>query len=198
MGERTQLKRRSNLMTAFAHVAPNKEKSIVRAHVFAAATAAVLVFSPAAFAQHQSQFGTADDAKAMLWKVVAAVNADKARALDMFNNGEGGFLDRDLYPFCANVSDGKLVANSPNARQLLGQDVRTLKDTRGKPFGWEQFTAALRPEGELIEVSYLIPNSGVHRTPLLKTTFTTRAGDLVCGVGYYPTATSWTFENPSL
>ena len=36
--------------------------------------------------------------------LVAAVKADKAGALDMFNRGEGGFLD--LHPFCANVSDG--------------------------------------------------------------------------------------------
>ena len=32
----------------------------------------------------------------MLTKAVAAVKADKAKARDMFNKGEGGFLDRDL------------------------------------------------------------------------------------------------------
>jgi hypothetical protein len=37
-----------------------------------------------AFAQQTSQFGTADEAKAMLLKAVAAVKADKAKALDMF------------------------------------------------------------------------------------------------------------------
>ena len=62
------------------------------------------MFSPTAFAQKTG--GTADEAKAMLMKAVAAVKADKAKALDMFNKGEGGFLDRDLYVFCANVSDG--------------------------------------------------------------------------------------------
>ena len=36
----------------------------------------------------------------MLMKAVAAVKEDKAKALDMFNKGEGGFLDRDLYVFC--------------------------------------------------------------------------------------------------
>ena len=30
---------------------------------------------------------------------------DKAKALDMFNKGEGGFKDRDLYVFCANASE---------------------------------------------------------------------------------------------
>jgi predicted membrane protein len=54
------------------------------------ASAAVLMFSPAAFAQQTG--GTADEAKAMLMKAVAAAKADKAKALDMFNKGEGGFL----------------------------------------------------------------------------------------------------------
>jgi hypothetical protein len=37
----------------------------------------------------------------MLERAVAALIEDKAKALDMFNNGEGGFKDRDLYVFCA-------------------------------------------------------------------------------------------------
>ena len=43
-------------------------------------------------------------------KAAAAVKADKAKAIDMFNKGEGGFLDRDLYVFCGNVSDAITVA----------------------------------------------------------------------------------------
>jgi hypothetical protein len=35
----------------------------------------------------------------MLDKAVAAVKADRAGAIAMFLKGEGGFLDRDLYPF---------------------------------------------------------------------------------------------------
>ena len=47
-------------------------------------------------------YGTSEEAKAMLEKAVAAMKRDKAKALDMFNKGEGGFKDRDLYVFCAN------------------------------------------------------------------------------------------------
>jgi hypothetical protein len=72
-----------------------------------AASVAALMLSAAAFAQ---QGGTAPEAKAMLDKAVAAVKADKTKALDQFNNREGGFSDRDLYVFCANVADAKLVA----------------------------------------------------------------------------------------
>ena len=42
-----------------------------------------------------ADFGTAEEAKAMLERAVAAVKEDKAKALDLFNNGEGGFKDRD-------------------------------------------------------------------------------------------------------
>ena len=34
---------------------------------------------------------------------VAAVKEDKAKALDMFSKGEGGFKDRDLYVWCAEL-----------------------------------------------------------------------------------------------
>ncbi len=47
----------------------------------------------------QQSGGTADEARAMLMKAAAAVKADKAKALDMFNKGEGGFLDRDFMSF---------------------------------------------------------------------------------------------------
>ena len=152
--------------------------------MIAAVSAAVLMFSPTAFAQQTS--GTADEAKAMLMKAVAAVKADKTKALDMFNKGEGGFLDRDLYVFCGNVSDGKSVAlGNPNAKQLLGVDSRTLKDATGKPFGVELYAAYQKPEGEITEVSYMFPRPGADKTPVPKVSLVTRVGDLGCGVGYY-------------
>src|SRR4051812_7178749 len=75
----------------------NRRKLMVRTFMVAAVSIAALALSATAFAQ---QSGTAAEAKAMLMKAVAAVKADKAKALDMFNKGEGGFLDRDLYVFC--------------------------------------------------------------------------------------------------
>ena len=54
-------------------------------------------------------FGTAAKPKLCL-RAVAAVKEDKAKALDMFNNGEAGFKDRDLYVWCANASDGIVTA----------------------------------------------------------------------------------------
>jgi signal transduction histidine kinase len=121
----------------------------------------------------------------MLLKAVAAVKADKTKALDMFNKGEGGFLDRDLYPFCSNTNDGKILAlANPNAKQLIGTDARNLKDSTGKAYGQELFAAGQKPEGEITEVSYLFARPG-DPAPVAKVSFVTRVGDIYCGVGYY-------------
>lgn len=65
-----------------------------RGVIVAAAAAAVLTLSATAFAQ--LDHGTADEAKAMLTKAAAALKADKAKTLDLINEGKGGYLDRDL------------------------------------------------------------------------------------------------------
>lgn len=147
------------------------------------ALAGALALSGAALAQ--AKYGTAAEAEAMLEKAVAAVKADKAKALDMFNKGEGGFLDRDLYPFCGDASDGKILAvANPHAKQNIGKDVRELKDATGKAYGQELFEAAQEPEGTINEVSYQFPRPGDPKpTPMV--TFVTRVGDMFCGVGYY-------------
>jgi len=147
-------------------------------------SAAVLMLPAATFAQ-QSQFGTAQEAKAMLDKAVAAVKTDKTKALATFNGGEGGFLDRDLYPFCFDAGDGKFVAVGPNAKQLLGTDVRALKDPAGKPYGLELYAAAQNLGDQITEVSYMFTRPGGDKAQVPKVTFVARAADLGCGVGHY-------------
>jgi hypothetical protein len=159
---------------------------MMRTFVFGVVSAAVLALSPTAFAEPKSQYGNADEAKAMLMKAVAAVKADKAKAIEMFNKGEGGFLDRDLYVFCANVGDGKIVAQgNPNKKDLIGQDQRSLKDSTGKNFGVEMYAAGQKPDGQITEVRYTFPKPGADPTPVPKVSYVTKARDLVCGVGYY-------------
>jgi hypothetical protein len=154
---------------------------MLRKLVIGALSAMAVLFSTTAFAQ-----GTAAQAKAMLEKAVVALKADKAKTLDVINKGEGGFLDRDLYVFCFNLSDGKTVAlANNNAKQLIGVDVRTNKDATGKAYGPELYAAAQKPEGQISEVSYMFPKPGSDTTPVAKTSFVTKVGDLGCGVGYY-------------
>ena len=158
---------------------------MVRKFVIAAPSAAVIALSPAAFAQQTG--GTADEAKAMLMKAIAAVKADKAKALDMFNKGEGGFRDRDLYVFCAKASDGTIVAiGNPNLKQALGMDVRAGQNSTGEAFGAEIYAAIQKPEGQITEVSYMATKPAGDDTPVAKVTLVTRADDEIgCGVGYY-------------
>jgi Single Cache domain 2 len=126
-----------------------------------------------------AQYGTAEEAKAMLNKAVAAVKEDKTKALDMFNAGEGGFKDRDLYVFCANASDGILTAHPYGQR---GKQLREILGKKGYPLGQEIMQKAA--EGTIKEVTYWWPRPGSDK-PLEKTTFYTKAGDQICGVGYY-------------
>ncbi len=119
----------------------------------------------------------------MLDKAVAAVKSDRDVALAMFNKGEGGFRDRDLYPFCMRASDGRGVAGPVYV--LSGTDTKTLADLTGKVYGQEIYAAAQKPEGQITEISYMAPKPGTTAPPFPKVSFVTRVGDLGCGVGYY-------------
>jgi hypothetical protein len=152
-----------------------------RSIIVAATAVAVLTLTANAFAQ---QLGTADEAKAMLMKAVAALKADRDVTLGMINKGEGGLRDRDLYVFCVRMSDGKQLASGAVVPPI-GTDQRTLKDSTGKAFGLELYAAGQKPEGEITEVSYMFPKPGTTAPPVSKTSFVTRVGDLGCGVGYY-------------
>ena len=156
---------------------------MLRTLIIGGLSTAALTITTAAFAQ-QAQLGSADEAKAMLLKVVAAVKADRDVALAMFNKGEGGFRDRDLYPFCFRITDGKYVAN-PALAVSAGTNTHTLKDPTGKVFGEELYAGAQKPEGQITEVSYMFPKPGTTAPAVPKVSFVTRVGDLGCGVGYY-------------
>ena len=139
--------------------------------------AVVLVLFTAASVQ-AAELGTAEEAKAMLEKAVAAVKENKAKALDMFNKGEGGFKDRDLYVYCANASDGIFTAHPT----LKGKQLRDIKGKHGAPLGETIMENAT--EGTIKETTYWWPRPGSDK-PLEKTTFYTKAGDQICAVGYY-------------
>jgi hypothetical protein len=139
--------------------------------------AALLVFvaSTSALA---AQFGTEEEARAMLERAVGALKENKEKALDMFNKGEGGFKDRDLYVFCANASDGVLTAHP----YLKGEHLQDIVGKKGYPLGQEIMRTAT--EGQIKQVTYWWPRPGSD-TPLEKHTFFTKVGGQNCGVGYY-------------
>jgi hypothetical protein len=99
-----------------------------------------------------AEYGTADEAKAMLERAVAAVKEDKAKAVDIFNKGEGGFKDRDLYVWCAD-SDG-IVTATPYWNK--GKQVKDIKGKHGAPFGETT-------EGTIKETTYWWPRPGTDK-----------------------------------
>jgi signal transduction histidine kinase len=153
-------------------------EQIMRQLFFATMLAASTFTSATTFAQ-SPQFGTAAEAKAMLDKAVAAMTADKAKALEMFSKGEGGFKDRDLYVACGGP-DGKVTAHINPAR--IGLDIKEFKDSTGKLFGAELLNVS---EGKVTEVSYLFPRPGANTTPVQKVSYATKIGDTMCMVGFY-------------
>ena len=127
-----------------------------------------------------ADFGTAEEAKAMLERAVAAVKEDKAKALDMFNKGEGGFKDRDLYVFCANASDGIITAHPYGE---WGKQLRNIEGMHGARLGETIMQNAT--EGTIKETTYWWPHFPTGHEVREKTLFYTKVGDQICGVGYY-------------
>ncbi len=96
----------------------------------------------------------------------------------MFNDAGGAFRDRDLYVFCANAADGIETAH-PTAK---GEQLRDIKDVNGFAFGETILDTATA--GTVSEIDYYWPRPGSDK-PVAKSTFYTKVGDQVCGVGYY-------------
>lgn len=154
---------------------------MLRNLAFAIGLAAMSVpFTPTSAPAAESQFGTEKEARQMLDRAVAALKKDEQKALDMFNKGEGGFRDRDLYVFCANASDGTITAHaSPSMR---GEHLQDIVGKKGYPLGKEIMQNAT--EGKVKEVTYWWPRPGEDK-PLQKRSFYTKVKDQDCGVGYY-------------
>src|SRR5215469_8750023 len=85
------------------------------------------------------QFGTGEEARAMLDRAITALKTDEARALRAFgdtNNKQ--FHDRDLYVSCFNTSDGKFTVFP--GLGMIGIDVRTFR-LGDDPIGQRAFDA---------------------------------------------------------
>jgi len=141
-------------------------------------SASVALSLPVSGQAARAKYGTEKEAKVMLERAVVALKANKQQALDMFNKGEGGFRDRDLYVFCANASDGILTAHP----YLKGEPLTPIVGKKGYPLGKEIMQNAA--EGKIKRVSYWWPRPGSDKA-LQKRSYYTKAAGQNCGVGYY-------------
>jgi hypothetical protein len=126
----------------------------------------------------EAEFGTPDEARAMLIRAAAAMKADKTGAIDKFNYNDAQFRDRDLFVFCFNRHDGKFTAHEA----FVGWDVRTLRDPNGKAFGAEIYADA--QADRITEVSFTSPQPSSTKLAV-KRAYVMRIGDQVCGVSAY-------------
>ena len=131
----------------------------------------------ASTAVYAADYGTPEEAKAMLESTVTQMESDKEQTIAQIN--EGAIKDRDLYPYCAGP-DGMFTAH-PNA-DVRAMNLKDLKDKEGNAFGEEIYEKA--EEGEIVEVEYMWPRPG-EEEPVEKVVYVTKVDDQVCGVGYY-------------
>ena len=140
------------------------------------------ILSPAAVAQQPHS--DAATARSMLERAIRELQVDRAAALRMFADPSAfRALGGQIYVSCFDRITGKLATG-----QNTGADVRSLKDKNGRAWGQEVYDVGQRPEGEIVELSYMAPKPGPDRTEVPKTSFVARVPntELVCGVGYYP------------
>jgi hypothetical protein len=144
---------------------------------FAFATFFLILTAASAIAE---TFGSAEEARAMLDRAVAALKSNEANALRELNDPDNKeFHDRDLYVSCFNIADGKFTA-APSA--MLGTDIRTF-NVGDNPIGQRAFDAIQgTPEGNVVTMDFNFPKAG---KPAVKQSLETRIGNQGCGVAYY-------------
>ena len=125
------------------------------------------------------EFGTEDEAKAMLDRAVNLINFNELFALEAMTEGSGGFIEKDLYPFCAN-SKGVLVGHPVN----VGFDLLDFVDSDGKNVGEEFLKVAKK--NEINKVTYKLARITTdEEQELEKTALVTKVKNYICAVGYY-------------
>jgi cytochrome c len=126
----------------------------------------------------QDSRGTADEAKAMVAKAIAAFDTDAAAALTAITAPSKTFIDRDLYVFVFDKE--KLVAHGFDEK-LVGTKPDTLVDVNGKKFGVE-FIEKATPEGVWVDYVWRDPISG---KDVAKSSWVVAHKDHVFGTGIY-------------
>ena len=132
-------------------------------------------------------YGTKEEAKELLLRATNLLKADEILGLTMMTVQTGGFIVKDLYPFCF---DTKLTIVSHPYN--LGASMQDLKDINGNSV--PEIIMANSKDGEISEITYTFGRyvSGDNKLPdeylessMRKTALYTRAGKYYCMSGYY-------------
>jgi cytochrome c len=126
----------------------------------------------------QESRGTADEAKAMVAKAIAAFDKDATAAFAAFTAPDKSYVDRDLYVF---VFDKEKIVAHGFDEKLVGTKADSLVDVNGKKFGVE-FIEKATPEGVWVDYVWRDPISG---KDVAKSSWVVAHKDYVFGTGIY-------------
>jgi cytochrome c len=128
-----------------------------------------------------SEFGTADEAVALVKKAVAYLKANgKEKAYKEFDNPTGQFIDRNLYIFVYDMN-GVCVAIGNNPR-MVGKLLIDLRDPDGV-FQVRKFIEVANTKGSGW-IDYKWPNP-VTKQIQAKSSYVEKADDVIIGAGIY-------------
>jgi len=143
----------------------------------------ILIFGTSALPVGAAEFGTREEAAAMVRRVQEKFKKEGPDAtFRAINNRAPGFADRDLYPFVTEVATGLCVANGVTPA-VTGKILIDLKDQDGR-FIIQEFIkiATATPGRGWIDYRWLNP---VTKTIEDKTALIERMGTYYVGVGVY-------------
>ena len=128
-----------------------------------------------------SKNGTEMEARTLLERAVNLIRVDEVVGLTMITIPNGGFHQKDLYPFCID-GRGILMAHP----YLLGSSIKDFVSEDGVKVG-VSFLKNAR-DGTISELTYIQPifaNGKLTGKTAKKTSFFTRVGNHVCASGFY-------------
>lgn len=135
-----------------------------------------------AHAVSAAQFGTADEARKLLDRAIAHVEAvGPDAAFKDFSDTKGKFVDRDLYVFC-NDGKGIITANGGNPA-LVNRDLHQIADVDGYQFMKEMEDQVKAKGSGEVRYKWLNPVSKIiqEKVSFVKAT----SAGAFCGVGVY-------------
>ena len=153
------------------------------------ASLSFLLLPTVAFTHDHSKqtYGTKEEAIELLLRATNLLKVDEIVGLTMMTVQTGGFIVKDLYPFCF---DDKLTLVSHPYN--LGASMKDLKDINGNSVAGIIMENA--KDGEISEITYTFGRYvlGDNKLPeeyldssMKKTALYTRAGKYYCMSGYY-------------
>jgi len=128
---------------------------------------------------------TPDQVKAFVQKAAQYMKSEgKEKALAVFSDPKGPFVEGDLYIVAQDAADGKFTMLAHGANKgLIGKPQIDTKDAEGKAFN-QPVMAALTKDGDETWNTYMWPNFATKKISKKRGYFL-RVGDVVLSSGIY-------------